>query len=115
MTRTITALSAALAFIYCTGVAQSPSTLEITAVPSTFSPNSIVLHAGETTHLRFVHTDGLHGIESKELGIPATAIESGKTTDVAVTPHTAGTYVIHCQIYCGPNHDSMTLTVKVES
>jgi heme/copper-type cytochrome/quinol oxidase subunit 2 len=32
-----------------------------------------------------------------------------------VTPSKAGTYVLHCEIVCGEQHDSMALTITVES
>lgn len=104
-----------LSLLLAAGAPSAPSAIEITAVPSTFSPATIVLHAGQTTHLRFVHTSGVHSIASQDLDIPNTVLESGKTTDVAVTPQKPGTYVIRCETYCGPNHDTMTLTVKVEA
>lgn len=103
-----------LSLLLAMGAATAPSTIEITAVPSTFTPSAVVLHVGETTHLRFSHTSGVHSISSAELGIPNTTLEAGKTADVAVTPQKPGTYVIHCDTYCGPNHDTMTITVKVE-
>lgn len=93
----------------------SSDTIAITAVPSTFSPNAIVLHVGRTTTLHFSNTQGVHAIASSELGIPNTVLAAGKDVDVAVTPKRAGTYVLHCQIVCGADHDTMTLTVTVAS
>ena len=92
----------------------SGNTIDITAVPSSFTPNRIVLHLGQKTTLRFSHTEGVHSIASSDLGIDSTVIAAGKDVDVSVTPKTAGTYVLHCGVVCGVDHDSMSLTVTVE-
>jgi len=93
---------------------QSGKSLDITAVPSTFTPNHVLLHVGETTTLHFSHTEGVHSIESADLGIDSTTLAPGKDVDVSVTPKKAGTYVLHCGIVCGADHDNMSLTVTVE-
>ena len=97
------------------GVSDPSSTIEITAVPSKFTPDTIVLHAGQTTRLDFKNVEGVHGIESSDLGVPQTVLSPGKDTTVDVTPSKPGTYVLHCQIVCGTDHPNMTLTVKVEA
>ncbi len=90
------------------------SAITITAVPSTFTPSTITLHRGVTSELVFSHTQGVHAIESPELGIPKTVLSPGKDVTIDVTPSKDGTYVLHCEIICGQDHDSMALTVKVE-
>jgi len=52
-------------------------------------------------------------VQSSDLGIPMTTIAPGKGVDVTVTPKTAGTYKLPCEIFCGAGHDKMILTVKV--
>ncbi len=89
--------------------------IDVNAVPSSFSPATIVMHTGQTTTLHFSRTQGVHGIASSELGIPNTILAPGKDVDIAVTPKKAGTYVIHCLLVCGSDHDNMTLTVRVEA
>lgn len=116
----IRALALVASLLFCSGAPTSAQTaaagtITIIAVPSTFTPNAIVLHAGRTTTLHFSHTQGVHAIASPELGIPNTVLAAGKDVDVAVTPAHTGTYVLHCQIVCGADHDTMTLTVTVES
>src|ERR1700739_3226777 len=90
------------------------SAITITAVPSTFSPTTITLHRGVTTELVFSHTQGVHAIESDALGIPRTTLSPGKDVTIDVTPSKDGTFVLHCEIVCGQDHDSMALTVNVE-
>ena len=94
--------------------AHAATTIEITAVPSKFTPNTITLHVGETTRLDFNHIEGVHGIESTDLGIAKTVLMDGQDVTLDVTPQKAGTYVLHCQIDCGPEHKNMTLTINVE-
>ena len=90
-----------------------PAIIDVRAVPSTFSPHKIVLHAGRTTVLRFANAVGGHGVFSPQLGIDHTVIEDGKTTEIEVTPRSPGTYELRCRIYCGPQHPTMILTIVV--
>ena len=85
----------------------------ITASNWKFAPNAITLHAGQATQLRLTSSQGVHGLESKELGIPLTVLEPGKVVTIRVTPAKAGTYVLRCAIVCGPGHQNMVLTVVV--
>ncbi|MDQ2663967.1 MAG: cupredoxin domain-containing protein, partial [Candidatus Eremiobacteraeota bacterium] len=78
-----------------------------------FAPATITLHVGQTTRLRLTSTQGVHGIQSQDLGIPLTPMESGKFVTLNVTPKKAGRYVLHCAIVCGPGHERMALTVIV--
>ena len=78
-----------------------------------FTPAKITIPVGEPTTLRLTTTSGVHGIKSDDLGIPMTTIPNGKVIEVTFTPKTAGTYVLHCQIVCGPGHADMALTIVV--
>ncbi len=78
-----------------------------------FAPDHIVLRAGKRQTLRFTSAGGVHGIVSKELGIPSTMIAPDKPVSISVTPKKAGTYKIPCAIMCGPGHADMALTVVV--
>lgn len=89
-------------------------TMDIVASNWKFTPDTITLKAGEPQDLRFTSSEGVHGVQSDELGIPQTTISPGKFTDVTVTAKTAGTYVVHCSLVCGAGHGDMKLTVKVE-
>jgi cytochrome c oxidase subunit 2 len=102
-----------------TAVAGKPSiagthiVVTITASNWKFTPAAITMHAGQTTKLRLTSTSGVHGIQSPDLGIPLTVIPEGKSLTINVTPKTAGSYVLHCAIMCGPGHEHMSLTIKV--
>ena len=95
--------------------ASAHPTVDIAVANWKFTPAKIQAHVGEQMTLRFTSSEGVHGVESADLGIPKTTIPPGKVTEVSFTPKKAGTYVIHCAILCGDGHDKMTLTVEVQS
>ncbi|MBV8638239.1 MAG: cupredoxin domain-containing protein [Candidatus Eremiobacteraeota bacterium] len=103
-----------LATAYAMVADNAPDAVTITAVPSTFTPSSITLHRGVPAKLIFSHTEGVHEIESDELGIPKTILAPGKDVTIDVTPDKDGVYTLRCEIVCGPDHDKMALTVHVE-
>jgi cytochrome c oxidase subunit 2 len=110
-----TAAAVALVSTLLFARAYAADTIQIVPVPSSFSPNKITLHQGVTTRLEFTRTQGVHAIQSTDLGIPLTTLAPGKDVVIEVTPKKAGTYVLHCEVICGEDHDNMTLTVTVES
>ena len=79
-----------------------------------FAPDHVVLHVHKRQTLRFTSAAGVHGIVSKDLGIPATMITADKPVSVNVTPQKAGSYKIQCSIMCGPGHADMALTIAVK-
>lgn len=93
--------------------APTSSTVDIVASNWKFTPNTIQLHVGQPTTLRLTSSEGVHGLQSDELGIPLTTISAGVFQTVTVTPKKAGKYVLHCAIMCGAGHPNMALTVNV--
>jgi cytochrome c oxidase subunit II len=89
------------------------SAVDIVASNWTFTPSEIRLHVGQTTTLRLTSKEGVHGLQSADLGIPQTTIVPGAVKTVDVTPKKTGQYVLHCAIMCGAGHPNMTLTVNV--
>jgi cytochrome c oxidase subunit II len=87
--------------------------IDIVASNWKFTPSTIELHVGETTTLRLTSSDGVHGLQSDDLGIAQTTIAPDKFVTVMVTPKKAGKYIIHCSIVCGAGHADMALTVNV--
>jgi cytochrome c oxidase subunit 2 len=85
----------------------------IDVVPSRFSPDTIVVHIGETTTLHF-SVGGVHGLYAPDLGITHTILPDRQSTDVTIAPVKAGAYVLRCRVFCGPGHADMTLTILVE-
>jgi uncharacterized protein (DUF305 family) len=96
-----------------TAVALAHPPIDIVAANWKFTPAKISIPVNQPTTLHLTSSSGVHGIESKELGIELTTISPGKPVDVTFTPKTAGTYVLHCAVVCGPGHGNMTLTIEV--
>lgn len=110
-------LAAAIAFSSISMFAPAPAsahpTIDIAVANWKFTPAKITIPAGEPTTLRLTSTQGVHGIQSDDLGIPQTTIPNGKVVEVTFTPKKPGTYVIHCSVFCGPGHPNMMLTIVV--
>ena len=92
--------------------AVNPKVIEITAKRFEFTPSEITLKRGEPVILRMTSTDRVHGFMSKPFKID-TDIPPDKTTDIAVTPATAGNFTIICDHYCGTGHSNMKMKVTV--
>ncbi len=93
--------------------AQDPKVINITAKRFEFSPNQITLKKGEPVKLLLTSSDVTHGFFLKPLKIDE-IIEPGKTTEVNLTPQTAGTYLLICDHFCGVNHAAMNMKIIVE-
>jgi cytochrome c oxidase subunit 2 len=90
----------------------NPKVIEITAKKFEFTPSEITLKKGETVILRVASADRVHGFMSKPLKFDAD-IAVGKTTDIPVTPDTAGDFTVICDHYCGVGHGNMKMKVSV--
>lgn len=91
----------------------SSRVIEITAKRFAFAPEQITLKKGETVTLQLHSEDVVHGFFMRKLKID-TEVEPGRTTDVTITPDTAGTYTTICDHFCGANHGNMKMTIVVE-
>ena len=94
--------------INLTRASDNPKVIEITAKKFEFTPSEITLKKGEPVILRLTTADRAHGFMSKPLKID-TDIPAGKTTDIAVTPDTAGDLPVICDHYCGTGHGNMKM------
>ena len=92
--------------------AVEPKVIEISAKKYEFSPSQVTLKKGEPVILRLTSTDRIHGFMSRALKVD-TDITPGKTTDIAVTPSTDGTFTVICDHYCGTGHGNMKMKVTV--
>ena len=90
----------------------NPKVIEIVAKKFEFTPSEITLKKGEPVILRLVSIDRVHGFMSKPLKVD-TDIAAGKSTDVPVTPDSAGDFTIICDHYCGTGHGNMKMKVSV--
>jgi cytochrome c oxidase subunit II len=105
-------LAAVAAKTNLAGAAVNPKVIEISAKRFQFTPSEITLKRGEPVILRLTSTDRVHGFMSKPFKID-TDIPPDKTTDIAVTPATAGNFTIICDHYCGTGHGNMKMKVTV--
>jgi cytochrome c oxidase subunit 2 len=92
---------------------ESPNVVKVTASKFQFTPDHITLIKGQPVTIQLTSTDRTHGFMLRALKIDST-IEPGKTTEVTVTPQTAGTFKAICDHYCGLGHGGMKMTVVVE-
>ena len=113
LTRTQFGLALAALLLLPTAPALAHPSIDVVASNWKFTPNVVELHVGETTTLRVTSSEGVHGLQSDDLGIKQMTIMPGQFTTVDVTPKKAGKYVIHCSIMCGAGHADMALTVNV--
>jgi len=105
---------AAFLFVSIPLVASShPSSISITASDWKFSPGTITVHLNRPVTLQLKSSEGVHGLASRELGIPNTMIIPNGHVSVTFTPKKLGTYVVHCSVMCGAGHPNMKLVVKV--
>lgn len=114
-------------FFVCVSTVFAPTAASADTAPSSappvtiqasnwkFTPGSITVQVGQAVTLDLTSTEGVHGIQSSDLGIPQTTITPGSTKTVTFTPKKTGTYLVHCSVPCGPGHADMVLTVKVTS
>jgi cytochrome c oxidase subunit 2 len=105
-------LAAVAATTNLAGAAVNPKVIEISAKRFQFTPSEITLKKGEPVILRLTSTDRVHGFMSRLFKID-TDIPPDKTTDIAVTPATAGNFTIICDHYCGTGHSNMKVKVTV--
>lgn len=95
------------------GAAQQPRVIQITARQFEFAPNQITIKKGESVKLELTSADVKHGFYIRALKVDE-LIEPGKTTEVLLTPQTAGTYPTICDHLCGSGHGNMKMTIVVE-
>jgi cytochrome c oxidase subunit II len=91
----------------------SPRVVEIRAKRFGFAPDQVTLKKGEMVTLRLHSEDVTHGFFMRKLKID-TEVEPGHTTDVTITPDTAGSFTTICDHFCGANHGNMKMTIVVE-
>jgi cytochrome c oxidase subunit 2 len=109
----LTALSPAMTFADTAPSSAPP--LAVTASNYKFAPSMITVQVDQAVTLDLTSTEGVHGIQSSDLGIPATTIAPGRIKTVTFTPKKTGTFLVHCSVPCGPGHADMVLIVKVTS
>jgi mono/diheme cytochrome c family protein len=78
-----------------------------------FSPDRIVLQAGETVKLRISSPDVVHGLAIPGLGVNVDEITPGKVVEVEITPEHPGRYAFACIRWCSADHWRMRGVIDV--
>ena len=86
--------------------------IEVTARKFEFSPAVIELKKGVPVVLELRSLDREHGFSVPDLGLDET-IPPGKVVRVRVVPDKAGTFELHCSVFCGSGHEEMTGKIVV--
>lgn len=100
------------------GARTESEVIEVETFQYGYSPDPLVLPAGEIVTLRFSSRDVAHsftmfaeGFEDLNVAIPA----NGETVDVEFqVPDVPGEYDVACEIFCGSGHSHMHGSVRVE-
>lgn len=80
----------------------------------TYEPDEIVLKLNEPAILEFTSADVVMGFNAPDFGVRATIIP-GQTARVRIVPAKTGTFVFHCDVFCGDGHEDMDGTIRVEA
>jgi len=72
----------------------------------TYSPDTIEVEQGVPVVLELTSLDRDHGFTVPDLGLRID-VEPGKTARVRFVPEKAGTFLFHCDIFCGSGHEEM--------
>jgi cytochrome c oxidase subunit 2 len=91
---------------------EKPRTIEIAAKKFAYLPSEITLKKGETVLLALTSLDRLHGFDLPELGVRE-QVKPDETVTVRLTPTKTGTFLFHCDIFCGDDHEDMQGTITV--
>jgi len=87
--------------------------IPIKARKFTYEPDEIVLKLNEPAVLEFTSADVVMGFNAPDFKVRATIIP-GQTTRVRIVPDKTGTFVFHCDVFCGDGHEDMDGTIRVE-
>ena len=87
--------------------------IQVTAEKFKFTPAVIELKLGEPVVLELTTLDRKHGFQISDLNIDE-SIEPGKVTRVRFSPAKAGTFLFHCDVFCGSGHEEMAGEIVVK-
>jgi cytochrome c oxidase subunit 2 len=96
--------------------AEQDSGLQVIQVQASrwaYDPATITLHEGVPVILELRSTDVRHGFNVPGLGLRADVMPD-RATRVRVTPKMAGTFLFHCDYYCGSGHEGMEGQIIVQ-
>jgi cytochrome c oxidase subunit 2 len=80
--------------------------VEMQAMKFDYLPDQVTVKKGKPVALELTTLDRLHGFDAPSLGLH-TQIEPGPPTVLRFTPEKAGSFGIHCDVFCGDGHEGM--------
>jgi len=80
--------------------------ITITAHRFAYEPNLITVKKGQPVTIEIGSSDRLHGFVLAAFGIRLDASPDGKNR-VTFTPQQTGTFLFHCDVFCGDGHEDM--------
>jgi cytochrome c oxidase subunit 2 len=86
--------------------------IEIACKRFSYEPGEIILRKGQTVTLVLHSHDAIHGFTIDRLGIKA-EVSPFRPTEITFTPNVTGEFVAKCSHYCGLDHSTMSLNVRV--
>jgi len=87
--------------------------INVAAKNFAFVPGTITLKVHQHARLRFIGTQGMHGIIIPEIGVNNVVNIGPSPSIVEVNPTRTGKFVAHCAVFCGSGHANMILKVNV--
>jgi cytochrome c oxidase subunit 2 len=106
-------VAAALGLAFFAPASAAERQITIAAKNYAFVPGTITLQLNKPVKLRFIATQGYHGIAIPEIGLTGVVNIGPKATIVEATPKKIGVFTSHCAVMCGTGHANMILHVKV--
>jgi cytochrome c oxidase subunit II len=86
--------------------------IPIRARKFTYDPDELTLKLGEPVILELTSEDVTMGFNAPDFGVRSDVLP-GRTSRVRLVPDKPGTFVFHCDIFCGDGHESMDGTIHV--
>jgi cytochrome c oxidase subunit 2 len=86
--------------------------IPVRAYKFSYDPDEIVVKLNEPVVLELTSSDVPMGFNAADFAVRATIIP-GQTSRVRFVPNKAGTFVFHCDVFCGDGHEEMDGTIKV--
>jgi cytochrome c oxidase subunit II len=88
--------------------------IKIRAYKFSYEPDDIVLKLNQPVTLEFTTSDVPMGFNLPDFALRATIIP-GQSSRVRLVPNKTGTFLFHCDVFCGDGHEEMDGTIRVEA
>jgi len=100
--------------LFATAASPQERVIKMTARRFNYSPDTIEVEQGVPVTLELTSLDRDHGFTIPDLGLRID-VEPGKTARVRFVPQKAGTFLFHCDVFCGSGHEEMAGTMIVRA